>query len=273
MDKNFILGALFSKPDVRDYVAKTKQSEFPTEFELKMPKVKNQEKINSCVAHALATTLEYFNQAETGEYKQMSTGYIYGNRRFMLHKGSGMYTKDALKTVSKYGDVPNELFPVNIEVPEVIECFESEVDKIEEQGYFFKIGEYFKLNNEAAIKTSLMENGPVIMSMKWFSDIKVVDGVMKTRGDGPSCGGHCMVIYGWNKTGWKVRNSWGYGFGDEGNVVIPYSVPIKEIWGVRDASADSSLIIKKPFSTKFGQKVAKVLNNAILFVYNLVHKK
>lgn len=273
MSKELICGALFSKPDVRDYTANTNVAEFPDEFELKLPKVKNQSIVSSCVAHALSTVVEYFNKKESGKYKEMSTGYIYGNRRLTLHKGKGMYTKDAIKTVSKYGDVPNVYFPVNVEVPYAIEKFENEVDKIEENGYFFKFHEYFKLKNKDAIKTSLMENGPAIMSMHWFDDIKVVNGVMQTKCvKSKKTGGHCMVIYGWNETGWKVRNSWGRAWGDKGNVVIPYEVPFKEVWGIRDAKADSNLVLKKPFNTKTGALFAKVLNSIIGLIYNLFNK-
>ncbi len=274
MNENFGLGALFSKPDVRDYTATTQLSEFPEEFELNLPKVKSQGPIGSCVAHALSTVVEYFNENETGEYEEMSTGYIYGNRRFSLYKGKGMYTRDAIYTVVKYGDVPNAYFPVNVEVPYAIYKFENEVDKIEVAGYQFKFCEYFKLNNEAAIKTSIMENGPAIVTMSWFDDIKIEDGVMITEEvKTAKTGGHCMVIYGWNKTGWKVRNSWGPWWGSSGNVVIPYGTTFKEVWGIKDAEATSNLILKKPFKTKFGEKVAKFLNYIIGFFYNLTNKQ
>lgn len=273
MSENFVCGAVFSAPDVRDYTAYTTLSDFPKEFELDMPKIKNQGCVGSCVAHALSTIVEYFNEKETGQYEEMSTGYIYGNRRFTLHKGTGLYTRDAIGTVAKYGDVPNAYFPVNVEVPYAIEKFEDEVDKIETTGYHFKFAEYFKLKDELSIKTSIMENGPAAVSMFWFDDIKVKDGVMQTRCKKTlKTGGHCMVIYGWNETGWKVQNSWGRFWGDSGNVVIPYDVSLKEVWGIKDAASDSNLVLKKPFKTKFGAKIAKILNSVISFVYNIFHK-
>lgn len=272
MSEEFVCGALFSKPDVRDYTAKTLCEDFPVEFELDMPKVKNQMAVGSCVAHALSTVVEYFNKQETGTYEEMSTGYIYGNRRLTLHKGSGMYTRDAVHTVVKYGDVPHAYFPANVEVPYAIEKFENEVDQIEPVGYNFKFAEYFKLNDEAAIKTSIMENGPVVCTMYWFDDIKIVNGVMHTNCvKTKKTGGHCMVIYGWNEQGWKVQNSWGSFWGDGGHVIIPYNVPFKETWGIKDATSDSTLILNKPFKTKFGAKIAKILNYIISFVYNIFH--
>ena len=274
MDENFVCGALFSKPDVRDYVAKTKLSEFPEEFELTMPKVKNQGSVGSCVAHSLSTIVEYFNKKEFGRYREMSTGYIYGNRRLSFYKGSGMYTRDAIHTVSKYGDVPNVYFPVNVEVPEAIEKFEDKVDKIEEKGYNFKFAEYFRLKDEKSIKTSLMENGPVAFAMDWYDDITIVDGIMNTDFvKTAKTGGHCMVIYGWNDIGWKVQNSWGSGWGNKGRMIIPYDIPFTEVWGIKDAESTGNLDINKPFSTELGAKIAKVLNRIILFVYNIFHKE
>lgn len=273
MSEEFVCGALFSKPDVRDYTAYTELSEFPKEFELDMPKVKNQMAISSCVAHSLSTIVEYFNQKETGKYEEMSTGYIYGNRRLTTYRGKGMYTREAIDTVVKYGDVPQAYFPANIEVPYAIEKFENEVDKIEPVGYYFKFAEYFKLKDELAIKTSIMENGPVVFSMFWFDDIKVKDGVMHTNCVKTSkTGAHCMVIYGWDETGWKVQNSWGSLWGNDGNVIIPYDIPFEEVWGIKDATATSSLTLKKPFKTKIGEQVAKILNFIISIVYNVCHK-
>lgn len=273
MDDKLICGALFSKPDVRDYTASTKLSDFPIEFELDMPKIKNQGSVGSCVAHALSTVVEYFNEKETGKYEEMSTGYIYGNRRLSLHMGSGMYMRDAVCTVAKYGDVPNSYFPVNIEVPYAIEKFEKEFDNIHSFGYQFRFAEYFKLKDEFAIKASIMENGPVVMSMYWFDDIKIRDGVMYTNGvKTRNTGGHCMVIYGWNEIGWKVQNSWGRGFGDDGNVIIPYNVRMKETWGIKDAEFTGNLTIYKPFKTKLGEKIAKILNYIASIMYNMFHK-
>ena len=273
MSEEFVGGALFSKPDVRDYTAYTSLSDFPAEFELDMPKAKNQLAINSCVAHALSTIVEYFNEKETGEYEEMSTGYIYGNRRLTTSKGEGMYIRDAIYTVAKYGDVPNAYFSANVEVPYAIEKFENEADKIESVGYHFKFAEYFKLKDELAIKTSIMENGPAVFVMHWFDDIKVRDGVMQTKCvKTKKTFAHCMVIYGWNEVGWKVRNSWGALWANNGSVIIPYDVPIQEVWGIKDAEATSSLILKKPFKTKIGEKIAKLLNYIISFMYNICHK-
>jgi C1A family cysteine protease len=273
MSKEIVCGAVSSGVDVRDYTAHTEKTEFPSDFTLNLPKVKNQGTVGSCVAHALSTVIEYFNQRETGKYEEMSTGYIYGNRRYSTYKGVGMKSRDAINTATKYGDVPYSHFPVNVEVPYAIEKFESEVDKIEQDGYHFKFAEYFRLRDDNAIKTSLMENGPVVFSIYMYDDIKIVDGVMQTNlVKTKKTPRHCMVMYGWNETGWKIQNSWGRLWGKRGRAVIPYGFPFLEVWGIRDAETGSNLILQKPFKTKFGAAMAKILNSVISFVYNMFHK-
>lgn len=66
MSEQKSLGAIFSPPDVRDYriACAAAPVEFPAEFELPMPEVKNQGQVCSCVAHALATTVEYFSRMQ-----------------------------------------------------------------------------------------------------------------------------------------------------------------------------------------------------------------
>lgn len=267
-------GSLFSKPDVRDFVASTNEEKFPTGFYLSfMPPVKNQGSVGSCVAHAIATVAEYYNRKETGTFTPMSTGYIYGNRRLTLHKGSGMFTRDALKTMTKYGDVINEDFPINVEVPEAITEFEDCAESLEWAGLNYKFAEYYKLKDENAIKAHLMTGNPVIMSMWWYDDIEMNKGILQTKmKKSYSTSGHCMVIYGWNQYGWKVQNSWGTQWGDKGRFILPYKVKLKEAWGIKDATSNSSLTIKKPFSSTFGKNVAKTLNKILIFFYDIVNK-
>ena len=91
-------GALFSPIDVRDYrlAYVGNEVDFPETFELSMPKIKNQGHVGSCVAHSIATTIEYFNILQNNDKTTMSTDYIYGNRTNMSYNKSGMYTRKAI---------------------------------------------------------------------------------------------------------------------------------------------------------------------------------
>ena len=265
------LGALFSKKDVRDYKIDCASApvEFPAEFELAMPKVKDQGSVGSCVAHSIATVIEYFNNLQQNNNEEMSVGYIYGNRTNTTHTNPGMYTRDAIAATCKYGDVPKTLFPYNEEVPDIIEKFNNQSDELFSKGQPNRFTSYYRLYTDNEIKTSLMKNGPVIFAMKWYGDIEVVDGVISTsqKDDG---GGHCMVIYGWNEQGWKIQNSWSERWANDGRAILPYNVKLKEAWGIIDTLTHTETNVVKPYDSQIGSWFAKVLNLLINVGYGFI---
>lgn len=258
-------GAIFSDKDVRDYEAVCSAVvDFPKEFELKMVRIKDQGIIGSCVAHSISEVIEYFNSVQIGDTTEMSVGYIYGNRSTSTWKDPGMITRDALKAVKLYGDVPKEYFPYNTEVPKVIEEYKKVSEELYDISYPYRISTYARLTTDNAVKQALMSNGPVIMAMEWFNDMKVKNGILTTSKK-QSAGGHCMVIYGWNEQGWKVQNSWGKRWGDNGTCIIPYDMSIREFWTVTD-DVIQDMEIKKPFSSILGRLIAKLIN----WIYSLI---
>lgn len=253
-------GAIFSGYDARDYklVYTASGEEFPESFELQMRGIKNQGSVGSCVAHSLASIIEYYNYTQTGDDSRMSVGYIYGNRRTSKYKDSGMIMRDALEAVRQYGDVTNELFPYNEEVPKMIQLYELEGRKLFKKSYPNRISQYARTTSPNAIKSALMAGNPVLMAMNWYADMDVVDGILTTDYKGWD-GGHCMFIYGWDERGWKVQNSWGEDWGVNGCMIVPYDMEIEETWVVSDNIIENTKV-KKPFSTKCGKIIAKLFN-------------
>ena len=265
-------GAVASAPDVRDYklAASTiaASRSLPEEFELYMPHVKNQRSVGSCVAHALSTIIEFFNSVNHDIYEEMSVGYIYGNRTNTSHKGEGMILRDAIAAVCGDGNVPYIKFPYNEEVPEIIDKFNSyqkDLNDLAKQSHF---ASYFKVATEAEIKTALSHNAPIAFSVAWYKDIKVKDGVITTSFKQKS-GYHCMVIYGWDKRGWKIQNSWGSLWGKGGRAILPYTYSIGEAYGIVD-DTNSSLTLERPFKVKtaFGKWLVRMVNK----IYGLFNK-
>lgn len=254
------LGAIFSGVDVRDYkmVCAAPSIEFPAEFELKTVRIKDQRDVGSCVAHALSSIVEYYNSVQRNDPTEMSIAYIYGNRTNSEHKGSGMIMRDALDIVTRFGDVPKEEFPYNVEVPRAIELYERNADELYEVGRPNRISEYCRVNTVAAAKLALMAGVPLVMAMEWFEDMEVVDGVLTTNYQGYA-GGHCMYIYGWDERGWKIANSWGEGWGVNGCFVLPYELGMAECWAVMDDIIEGAYV-KKPFKSKAGKMFAKIVN-------------
>lgn len=257
------LGAIFSPTDVRDYVLKsTSETELPEVFELNMVRIKDQGSVGSCVAHALAEVVEYYNSVQIDNIDIMSTGYIYGNRNGSLHKDSGMIVRDALKNLQKYGDVPKNNFRENVEVPEAIELFDKRFENLRDKGTPFRISSYAKIKSTdvETIKKSIFAGNPVVMAMNWYKDMKVVDGILtSTFEKANQSGGHCMVIYGWAAEGWKVQNSWGRYWGTKGTCIIPYDISLSEVWTITDTIIDGTEIDTK-FTSKIGEMIAKIIN-------------
>ena len=263
------LGAIFSKLDVRDYVAKTitLNNNNLNSYELPLVRVKNQGQVGSCCAHVLSSVVEYFNYIQHNSRTEMSVGYIYGNRTKTTHKGKGMIIRDALNTLKTYGTVYKSSFPYNLEVPDAVNKFNQYADELYEEGTVSRISSYYRVKTETDIKNALKLKYPIVIGIEWYSDMKVIDGILTTSKK-TYRGGHCMLIYGWDERGWKVLNSHGITWGTMGTCIIPYDMKIREAWAVVDNIRDG-VQIKKPFSSKAGKVVAKVINS----VGNIIQKK
>ena len=241
-------GALPPKKDIREYKAtcskRASTVNIPDEFELPICAVKNQGSVGSCVAHAVSEMIEYFNKVQEGTNVVFSTGYIYGNRKNCNYTGSGMYTDKALGVVQKWGDVPNTSFNYNIEVPDAITKFEEKAFDLAPEAYDHRITEYFSLTTDEARKLNLMQNGPIVFSIPWYKGYKVdSDGVLRHTSDEIS-GHHAMIIYGWNKQGWKFQNSWGTGFGNKGRAILPYDIKFGTCYGIKDENSKKAIADK-----------------------------
>ena len=240
MEKNYIeaFGAIESKIDVRDYqvaCAAAPNVELPEVFELNMRAVKNQLAVSSCVAHALAAVVEYFNFMQEKTDTTMSTEFIYGNRINHTYTDKGMIIRDALENLRKYGTCPNNSMPGNIEVPEAIRRFNQDALGVIPAAYPNRITNYCSLYKKNDMKLWLMTKGPIVFSVKWYENYWLtVNNELHFDEKSEPSGCHCMVIYGWNKEGWLFQNSWGNTWGDGGGAVYPYDATIREAWGVED---------------------------------------
>ena len=240
MEKNYIeaFGAIESKIDVRDYqvaCAAAPNVELPEVFELNMRAVKNQLAVSSCVAHALAAVVEYFNFMQEKTDTTMSTEFIYGNRINHTYTDKGMIIRDALENLRKYGTCPNSSIPGNIEVPEAIRRFNQNALGVIPVAYPNRITNYCSLYKKNDMKLWLMTKGPIVFSVKWYENYWLtVNNELHFDEKSEPSGCHCMVIYGWNKEGWLFQNSWGNTWGDGGRAVYPYDATIREAWGVED---------------------------------------
>lgn len=271
---NISYGAKLPKTDLRDYKIKPVATDVE-EFELdNLPEVKNQFTVSSCVAHSSSSILEWFNKKETGEYRELSTGFIYAMQGVLFNRfENGMYLRDACKIIQKFGDCLFETMPFNIEMPD---CYERLNDNLNEEIYkeasICKIDSYAKCETDESIKYALMNYSPVLMSIKWYDDYKLDNDDTISFDTNSDHGYHAVMVYGFNEKGWLCQNSWGAFWGNKGRFILPYKYGFAEAWSFVDAKNSD---IYKPKQNKMFNVVYKVMNyiiNSFKYVVNLFNK-
>ena len=220
------MGCLLSPNDLRDYRFKPVQAvKLPETFEIPASKIKDQGWVGSCVAHALSSMLEKYEET-------FSTGWIYGYRPEGYWQGTGMYPREALKTLQKLGAVKQQDFPYNVEMEKAKKIVDNELDRLTELAKQFKIKSYVRLFTENEIKQFLLNtNCPIPISI-FTKNMELEDGILQIPDSYANLGGHMILIIGWNETGFIIQNSWGEEWGDKGLGILPYEYKINEAWGV-----------------------------------------
>ena len=261
-------GALEPKVDVRDYKIAAAGAEYPKVWQVDfLPSVKNQKSVGSCVAHATSSILEYFNQQETGEYKKLSTDFIYGMQGVKLNRAKpGMYLRDACKIVKEYGDCLKDTISTNTEQPKCTDMLNEVLNEdIYKEAKIYQVLSYASCKTEKEIKHALINYGPVLASMRWYDKNKV-NGEIIEMDKTSDYGSHAIMIYGWNEKGWLCQNSWGKTWNNDGRFIIPYEDKLNEAWSFVDATNTD---IKKPKRNNWLDIGYKIINMVINFFKSL----
>ena len=263
-----ILGALKPKVDTRDYQLRAGASNLPDSYVcVDLPPVKNQRSVCSCVAHATAAILEFFNKKETGTFIPLSTNFIYGMQGVAFKRlESGMYLRDACKIVKKYGDAPEATVGGNTEQPKCTQELENKLNEsVYDKAKEFKIKSYALCKKEKDIKYALFTSGPVLASIKWYDKYslkadKTIEFNKKTN-----YGYHAIMIYGYNEYGWLCQNSWGRNWNKDGRFILPYSEKFQEAWTFIDATSEEIYI-------PINNSIFDILYKGLNILFNLIKK-
>ena len=261
-----VYGAKLPKKDLRDYKIKADTVNITSFILDNLPKAKNQFTVSSCTAHAASSILEWFYEQETGEYQELSTGFIYGMQAVVANRLSkGMHLRDACKIVHKYGDCLFETMPYNIEMPGCYEKLKNKLnDELYEEASISKIDSYAKCETNEDIKYAIINYGPVLMSVIWYDKYKLNNNVIHfDTKSSKEC--HAIMVYGFNEKGWLCQNSWGKNWGNNGRFILPYEYKFVEAWSFVDSKNND---VYKPKQNKFLNIIYKIIN----FIINLFNK-
>ena len=269
MEEEFVvttsLEDVLSPFDARDFKVTAVNKDFPDSFELDKLPVKNQGQVGSCVAHAASEIVEYINRWQEGEYVQMSTGYIYGNREYETNKlAGGYYARLAMKVLKNNGDCSQDLFPYNVKMPKAEELYLNRDKAIDEEAYKNRITSYFTLKTADSVKSVLMDGYPVLCSLVWGKGTKYNKEDKMVHFSDNTDGGHCVIIVGWDDQGWIIQNSWGKSWGNNGRAVISYNAPIKELWGCTDTIINGVKLVKPNKLVRLIRTLINILKNIFI---------
>jgi C1A family cysteine protease len=253
------MGWLPDFPDFRDrtpahaavepLIAKTaieKAASLPDRVDLSQwcSPVENQGSLGSCTANAAVGLYEYFERRANGEHVDASRMFVYKTSRNLLHwtGDTGAFIRTAMGALVLFGVPPEEYWPydpaqLDVEPPAFCYAF----------GDNFKAIQYVRLDPAGAtadavhneVKKFLANNFPSMFGFTVYSSIdqSAADGKIPVPAAGEKVkGGHAVIAIGYDdamvvtnhgsgmsSTGaFKIRNSWGTEWGDQGYGWLPY---------------------------------------------------
>lgn len=238
-------GALKDKKDRRDYKASgilCSQKEYPPIVSVECEfDPKNQFGRGSCTSQAQA------HHKERQEKKRLSARFVMANVKTLIEKntGYGGHTRNSFKAVNKWGIPEEHLLPEpapNMSWEEYIDA--NKIDKsVYENAVEHKSESYWSIQKTVNdIKDVLQTGNTVVISMQWYSEFNKLDknGFLHKGING--AGGHAVEIIEANDElqAFKVKNSWGKGWGKDGYFYIRYSEMnlIWDLWTSLDIPDD-----------------------------------
>jgi cell wall-associated NlpC family hydrolase len=198
MDKQMTFGAIPSEYDPRDYTVSTTVKTFPESFRLPDVEIYNQGKVGNCVMQALRGAVHYYEGTEMGA--------TYGYGTWRDHNGSGMSPKMAVEGLRKEGIPPVTVDKEFLEVPDAISYAAAKRDTMLTAAKPYIGITYARPSTIAEIKALLMDGVRCAVCLPFCG---ITNDKWETDGDVK--GYHEMLIIGWDKDQWIIRNSWGTG--------------------------------------------------------------
>lgn len=205
-----------------------------------LPEVYDQRMTSSCVGNAISTMMTYVRKVQN-----RSRLFIYYEARRLINetdRDEGCYIRDGIKVIANLGAPRETLWPF-----EEKNLFVDPNVRADKDAALRKIFNYSRLTTRAQFRQCLAEKHPFVIGFSvydnFMSSITARTGVVGMP-KGSMSGGHAITVIGYisnfKKTQWAkdaiaagfpeaelpddvyvCRNSWGKGWGRNGNFVIP----------------------------------------------------
>lgn len=253
MKKGF--GARERKEHILDYCGafRTKSENLPKQFILedsRIPDVRDQGAVNSCVGFAATGIMQIMNYLETGNRGRFSAGYFYGKFR-EGDEHEGMIVENALDIWRKMGVCFEKEFPYNEEVTKII-------DMVNEKPELGKTAEPYKISGYEVYSSAAKEIKYAMIKQALFTHNIPVLATTDYFG-----GSHAVCVIGWDddKEKFTILNSWGKDWGSCGIGTVPYQY-IKRGYLILDAKNNSLMPFTDVTEDKWYYSAVKHVYNA-----------
>jgi len=227
-------------PDHRDHLygapIRTLQTLPPSvDLTAKCPAVYDQGQIGSCTANAIGAALEFDRMKQGLPDFMPSRLFIYYNERAMEHttgSDSGAQIRDGVKSVGKQGDCPETEWPYD---PSPAQDNKLLTKRPTPQCYKdakkYTAVQYQRIDQSLAqMKGCLAAGSPIIIGFTVYESFE--SSAVAQTGDAPMpgpgeqvLGGHAVLVVGYDDatSRFRLRNSWGTGWGKKGCFTLPYT--------------------------------------------------
>lgn len=190
-----------------------------------MPAGMDQGSEGACVAFAVgyaARSVEYRNA--TGTLKVFSPEHLFNQVRFPGDCSIGTAMQTALEFIMVSGILPLS----SMAYSSTNGCDLQPTEAQKQEALAYTIAGYYKMytTDTAMIRARIREKKPVIISIVADNSfMNAGPGFIWSAYSGSGSLGHCVVICGYDdsKGAYKVFNSWGVGWGDQGYSYIDYN--------------------------------------------------
>jgi C1A family cysteine protease len=213
------------------------------------PKVFDQGDLGSCTANAIASAIQYeaIRKNEPDKDVVHSRLFIYYNERKMedsIESDAGAEIRDGIKSVADVGACNESLWWYNVSK------FKVEPSSVAyANAKKYKALKYMRVDQTLEqMKGCLAEGYPIILGItvydSFMSDQVAMSGYVPIpRANESAQGGHAILVVGYDdsKECFMFRNSWGEGWGLDGNAWIPYTYLTNprvcdDLWTLRDVT-------------------------------------
>lgn len=181
---------------------------------------------SECCACAYSTIRFIQEQKQSGLTEPFAPSFTYANR-LPNEDFEGMYLRSALKQ-GKYGSVLWREMPFFGSLSKCKSYFNRHKIDLLNKAKNYKIDSYYVARTDEEIKTGIYLTGACLCGVECQDSIFEPDerNIVKYIPNGKLHGGHALMLSGWliidGKEHWRIRNSWGKDYGDNGDFYISF---------------------------------------------------